>query len=541
MTGTGVMTLKENAGAESAVARTWDVIVIGTGVGGGTAGRALAEAGLSVLFVEKGPTGYRAEQNPLWSDSPEPASRLLRGCWPGSLVAQVDGVESRFFGPIGSGVGGSSVFYAATLERPEPHDLDDLPGRPHPVGGWPVSHAEMAPWLARAEQAFHVCGEPDPRSGAGADSLRAPPPLDAGEAAMMARMRKGGLNPYRLHSALRYVDGCLNCVGHKCPRPCKMDGRSAGVEPALATGQAEILDNCAVTRICGSGGKVTHLEARHRGQSVTLKAKAYVLAGGTLASPRLLLASASEAWPQGCANGSGQVGRNLMFHLNEMFAIWPERGGAKFQGPTKAIGFRDLYHVDGERFGMVQAMGVAASSGVIVHFLRQMLARSRYGKVRGLQGLVRLPAEIAARILGEAQMFVGLLEDLPYPDNRVTWAPEDGDTIRLTYAFHPEVLARRKKFRRVIGRSLKGQRHLFLTQWPELNFGHPTGTLRFGHDPATSVLDSGCRAHGMTNLYVADGSFMPTSMGVNPSLTIAANALRVAAGLVQGMKEGRHE
>jgi choline dehydrogenase-like flavoprotein len=79
-----------------------------------------------------------------------------------------------------------------------------------------------------------------------------------------------------------------------------------------------------------------------------------------------------------------------------------------------------------------------------------------------------------------------------------------------------------------------------MTQWPELNFGHPTGTLRFGHDPATSVLDSGCRAHGIANLYVADGSFMPTSMGVNPSLTIAANALRVAAGLAAGMREGRH-
>jgi choline dehydrogenase-like flavoprotein len=529
------------AGATDAVvAKTWDVIVIGTGMGGGSAGRALAEAGLSVLFVEKGPAGYRAEQNHLFSESPDPVARLLRGCWPGQVAARINGTESRFFAPIGSGVGGSSVFYAATLERPEPHDLDDMPGRPHPVGGWPVSHAEMAPWLSRAEEMYAVCGQPDPRSGAGAENLLPPPPLDAGEVAMMAQMRKAGLNPYQLHSALRNVEGCLSCLGHKCPRPCKMDGRSAGVEPALATGRAALLDNCTVTRICGGAAAVTHLEARRHGQAITLKARAYVLAGGALASPRLLLASVSEAWPEGCANGSGQVGRNLMFHMNEVLAIWPKRGAPAFEGPTKAIGFRDLYHVNGERFGMVQAMGVTASRSVIVHFLQQMLARSRFGRVRGLQGLMRFPAEIAARLLGEAQIFVGLLEDLPYADNRVTWAPEDGDTIRMDYAFHPELLARRKMFRRVIGRSLKGQRHLFVTQWPELNFGHPTGTLRFGRDPATSVLDSDCRAHGISNLYVADGSFMPTSMGVNPSLTIAANALRVAARLEAAMREGRH-
>ena len=522
-------------------ARTWDVIVIGTGMGGGTAGRALAEAGLSVLFVEKGPAGYRAEETPLNPGMADPVARQLRGFWPGAVAATVNGVESRFFAPLGSGVGGSSVFYAATLERPEPHDLDEVADKPHPTGGWPVSHATMAPWLAKAEAMYAVSGEPDPLTGAGTDSLRPVPPLDPGEAAMMDRMRASGLHPYRLHAALRHVDGCRDCLGFKCPLPCKMDGRSAGVEPALATGRAALLDCCEVTRIHGNAGAVSHLEALHRGQPVTLRARAYVLAGGALASPRLLLASANADWPEGCANASGQVGRNLMFHLNEMLAIWPARGGPAFAGPTKAIGFRDLYYAEGARFGMVQAMGIAAREGEILHYLRMMLARSALlRRVPGLGQLARLPAALAARLLGEAQIFVGLLEDLPYPENRVTWAPGDGDTIRLDYAFQPEVLARRKRFRRLIGRALRGQRHLFLTRWPELNFGHPCGTLRFGADPATSVLDADCRAHGIANLYVADGSFMPTSMGVNPSLTIAANALRVADGIVTRMQGGAH-
>ena len=525
----------------SLTARAWDVVVIGTGMGGGTLGRALAERGLSVLFVEKGPAGYRAEETPLDAGITDPVARQLRGFWPGQVAATVDGVESRFFAPLGSGLGGSSVFYAATLERPEPHDLDELRGKPHPTGGWPVSHAQMEPWLARAEAMFGVNGEPDPLTGAGAYSLTPPPPLEAGEIAMMDRMRARGLHPYRLHAALRHVEGCRACLGFKCPLPCKMDGRSAGVEPALATGHAALLDHCEVTRICGGDGAVSHLEMRHGGRIFTVKARAYVLAAGALASPRLLLASASAAWPQGCANESGMVGRNLMFHLNEMFAIWPRRGAPQLNGPTKAIGFRDLYHAEGNRFGMVQAMGVAAREGEILHYLRVMLARSRLRRLPGLAQLARLPAALAARMLGEAQIFVGLMEDLPYAGNRVTWSPEDGETIRLDYAFQPEVLARRKRFRRLIGRALRGQRHMFLTRWPELNFGHPCGTLRFGTDPAQSVLDADCRAHGLRNLYVADGSFMPTSMGVNPSLTIAANALRVADRIALGMGRGVYE
>ncbi|MDX5414256.1 MAG: GMC family oxidoreductase, partial [Rhodobacterales bacterium] len=365
-----------------------------------------------------------------------------------------------------------------------------------------------------------------------------PPPLDAGEIAMMDRMRRRGLHPYRLHAALRHVDGCRDCLGFKCPRPCKMDGRSAGVEPALATGHAALLDQCEVTRIHGDGAAVSHLELRHAGHDLTVRARAYVLAAGALASPRLLLASANEAWPEGCGNQSGLVGRNLMFHLNEMVAIWPSRGAPPLDGPTKAIGFRDLYHVEGMRFGMVQAMGIAAREGEILHYMRMMLARSRLGRLPALGQLARLPAALAARMLGEAQIFVGLMEDLPYAGNRVTWAPGDGDTIRLSYAFQPEVLTRRRRFRQLIGRALRGQRHMFLTRWPELNFGHPCGTLRFGTDPATSVLDADCKVHGLSNLHVVDGSFMPTSMGVNPSLTIAANALRVADRISLGMRKG---
>lgn len=144
---------------------------------------------------------------------------------------------------------------------------------------------------------------------------------------------------------------------------------------------------------------------------------------------------------------------------------------------------------------------------------------------------------IAAGVFGDARIFVGILEDLLYPTNRVTFDPGHPERLGFEYALTPELLRRRRAFRKLIKAGLRGQRSFFLHVEPELNLAHPCGTLRFGTDPATSVLDASCRAHGLENLYVADSSFMPTSNGVNPSLTIAANALRVAERLVAEQRE----
>ena len=509
----------------------WDAIIVGAGMGGGTVGRVLAEAGLRVLFLEKGHEGHRSEENSVDVNVWEPVSRAVRGMWPDPVVAHIDGVRREVFAPLGSGVGGSSVFYAATLERPEPHDLNHGNSRPHPTGGWPVSYADMQPYYDAAERMFHIHGEVDPLSDVPCPELMTPPPPAAGDAAIMARLRDKGLSPYRLHAAVKYLDKCAECFGRKCPRACKMDGRSAGVEPAVATGQAEVWDKCEVTRLIEEGGRITGVEAVRDGAFVTLQADRVILSAGALSSPRVLLASANERWPDGLANTSGMVGRNLMFHLNEMFALWPGKDSA-FDGPSKAVGFRDLYFKDGKRMGMVQAMGIDARYGEIAYFMKGVVERSWFGRFRIAQELVRIPAAIAAKVLGGAKVFVGLLEDLPDPENRVVYDPDHPGRVEFHYQVNDDLLARRRDFRRGIKRAFKGQRTMFLTQSPEPNLGHPSGTVVMGDDPKTSVLDRECRAHGIENLWVVDASFMPTSMGVNPSLTIAANALRVAEGMV---------
>ena len=319
--------------------RQWDVIVIGAGIGGGSIGRQLTERGLSVLFVEKGPYGYDTEQHYLRTDLEDPVARRIRGFWPKPLVATVDGRESRFFGSVGAGVGGTSSYYAATLERPERHDIDDSEDRPHPTGGWPVGYDTFAPYYEQAERMYEVRGEADPLSAEPDPCLLSPPPMAADDRDMVESFRRNGLNPYYVHMGLRYLPGCKLCFGHKCPRRCKLDGRTAGVEPALRTGKAFVLDNCEVEAIRGSRDSVSHIDVIRNGQKATLKARTYVLAAGGLGSPRLLLASKSSEWPNGFGNRNDLVGRYLMFHLTEMMAIWPANG-VHSSGPTKALALR---------------------------------------------------------------------------------------------------------------------------------------------------------------------------------------------------------
>lgn len=496
--------------------RHWDVLVIGTGMGGATLGRALAERGRSVLFVEKGRAGFRQERQTLSFEVADPVARAVRGFWPEPVEAIVNGQRSEFFAPLGCGVGGSSVFYAGTLERPEPHDLDHSESRPHPVGGWPFRWQEMLPWLEKAEAMYGV------HDGRGT-------PVSADDAAIMEKLGANGYRPIRLHSSIEGGPGCLECRGNKCPRTCKKDARSAGIEPAVATGRAAVLERCEALALRGDGRRITHLEADLQGQKVQLRADRYVLAAGALGSPRLLLASASEHWPHGCGNAHDQVGRNLMFHLCEMFAVWPgtDQGSTE---PSKSVGLMDLYHFNGQRQGMVQAMGVNVGYGEIVHFLRERL---KQGPLARLAPLTPLAAWPASRLMGRAKLFVGQLEDLPYPGNRVLLDPARPGRIRFEYTMHEELLERRRLFRRAIWRAFRGMRPSFANWQPEINVGHACGTLRAGHDPRTSVLNAHCRVHDVENLHVVDSSFFPSSMGVNPSLTIAANALRVADHLVK--------
>ena len=504
----------------------WDVVVIGSGVGGGLVARRMTELGLRVLILEKGKNlGDTGSQ--LTAPDPTPSARLAEACWPESLVGHLSRRRVELEGVIGAGVGGTSLRYAATLERPEPHDLDHTDERPHPTGGWPVSYAEFAPYFQRAEEYFCISGELDPL---GEDATPLPYPARSRTPAdqnLFDRLKGNGLHPYQTHMAARFLPDCANCFGTRCPRRCKMDGRSAGVLPALASGRAELLADCTVVAI-NAGEKVTSITCRIDKHEFEISARVYVLASGGLGSPSLLLRSTSEVWPDGIGNRNDLVGRNLMFHLSEVLAVWPGHTSAETDAVERSISFRDLYYNNGKRLGLVQSMGLRAGYGEILYSAQMRLATSAFRRVPLLRHMLRIPAYAAAKFLGPAHLFVGILEDFPKPDNRLIADMSDPDRLEFHYVVDEDLAARRDMFRIKMAQAYAGFRHMFMAHSPQLNFAHPCGTVRFGVDPRSSVLDRDCRVHGVDNLFVVDSSFMPTANGVNPSLTIAANALRVA-------------
>lgn len=287
-----------------------------------------------------------------------------------------------------------------------------------------------------------------------------------------------------------------------------------------------MLDYCEATHIEADRRTVQYLLCRRGGRELRIRAKVFVLSTGAYMSPRLLLSSRNEHWPQGLGNDRDQVGRNIMFHLMDLVALWPSRR-FKDASPSKSIGLRDFYRYEGGRFGLLQSMGVAAGYGNILYAMRNNLQHSRVWGKRPIWHLLRIPAYAASRALGRAAMFASVIEDLPYSGNRVVLDSNEPGGIRVEYRTSDELRERGRLFRKLLKRRLRGIRTMFLNRELELNYGHPCGSCRFGSDPATSVLDPSNRVHGLANLFVVDGSFMPSSAGSNPGLTIAANAIRV--------------
>lgn len=496
----------------------YDAVVIGTGMGGATIGLRLAQLGHRVLFLEKG----GAEAQPAVEDdlAEDPDSRMRAGRWPGPIDLRIDGVSSSQYLPLGCGAGGSTLFYAAALERMDAVDMQGAGAT------WPVPWQRWTRYYAAAESLFGVAGMPDPL-GSHLDERLAPPPLASDADEMLMRdFERCGLHPYRLHVAVSYRAGCGECGGIACQQRCKGDARRICIEPALATGRARLETHCEVSRIHVSGDRVSRVSYMCDGMLRSVGARIVILAAGAYHSPALLLRSTSREWPQGLGNKAGLVGRFLMFHANEWFAVWPRRR-ASDAGPRKTIGFRDLAIRQGRRLGSVQSTGLSASFGNIYGMLRQRWAGSAFRKLPLVGPALKLAALLATKILGRATTFVMLVEDFAYAGNRVMLHPDDPDRIQVVYDIPKELRDRAAFGRRAVRAALRGLRVMPLQTEVQLNYGHPCGTCRFGDDPATSVLDASCRVHGIDNLYVVDASFMPSSGGVNPALTIAANALRV--------------
>lgn len=517
----------------------WDCLVVGTGVGGATLGAALARAGRSVLFVEKGRAGFdRADALrgtypellvlPHGSASGRDAVLLSRA---GRCYEEVVDGHRRFVPFIGCGTGGSSALYGMALERFFPADFEPRQNFPAAASSlpdaWPIRYADLAPYYQRAETLYRVRGSSDRLRPERLDLLP-PAPLSPLNAKLHAHFERQGLHPYQLPLACESVPGCKCCQGYLCARECKNDAARICLEPAVRNDGATLLDECEAVRVEGTGNRVTGVACRWQGRQVTFRADRVVLAAGALMTSALMLRSTSAEWPQGLANASGLVGRNLMRHCVDLYLVFLEGGG---ENPWKQVGLSDFYQFDGAKLGTVQSFGLLPPAPVLAANLVNEV-RDAAPRVSPLIGLVEpVLRAVLSGALNRGVLLATIMEDLPYADNRVVPGPPLG----IHYRLRPHELTRVKDFRAHIAKALRPLRFLILRQSDKNSMlAHACGTCRFGHDPATSVLDPHNRAHSFGNLYVVDSSFFPSSGGTNPALTIAANALRVADHMLAG-------
>jgi choline dehydrogenase-like flavoprotein len=529
----------------------WDVIVVGTGMGGGMLGYSLARSGRRVLFVEKGRSTLPGTPGTIRAAVPELAEPLAARsadtyyetlARAGRSTDEIEDISGRFpkrFVPfIGAGTGGSSALYGMVCERFFAQDFTPRqnfrdPGDSTVPEAWPITYDQLSPWYAEAEKQLGVRGAPDPlRPEAAHVNLPAAPPFSADNQPLVDHLTKRGLHPYHLPMACDYTDGCPTCQAHLCPKSCKNDAARNGVLPAVTEHGAHLLDECRVLHLEADRAHVQQVIAQHHSDTLALKAKVVVLAAGALVTPVLLLNSRSGEWPRGLANSSDLVGRNLMRHLMDWVELWTEPG-CNITAENKEIGLNDFYFWEGQKYGTLQSAGAMANLASMDMFINQPGWQPKM--LRMMSPAVR---PIYDRFFNGGLVLAPMMEDLPYLDNRVLPSDQPGaddrQRLRLQYRLHASEIERRAVFVRQIKQVLKPFRTLTLrTGANNSTLGHVCGTCRFGTDPKTSVLDAYNRAHEVDNLYVVDASFFPSSAGLNPSLTVAANALRVAEHMNQ--------
>jgi choline dehydrogenase-like flavoprotein len=490
-----------------------EVVIIGSGMGGGTTAHALARRGVDVLVLERGHRLPREPEN--WSPRAVFVDRRYR-----PTERWLDGAGRSFAPGVHYAVGGNTKVYGASLPRFREQDFPAVEHLDGTSPAWPFGYAELEPYYAAAERMYRVHGT------AGEDPTEprrsSPFPFPALEhepyvAELAARLREQGVHPSANAMGVDRRTGgtcirCATCDGFPCKLGAKSDAETCGIDPAVATGHARLLTGVRVRRFAtdGTGRRVHHVIAETGDGPLEVTGARFVLAAGAVNSAALLLVSADEKNPRGLANSSDQVGRNFMMHNNaHIVAVDLDRANdVTFQ---KTLAVNDWYLDGGDGFPLGALQLIGKVQGVM------MKAAAPWG----------VPRVVLDRVARRSVEWLVMAEDLPSPDNRVL--VDSAGTITTTRVprgvrTHRRLLDQAKGLLRAAGYDA------VLTQQFDISMNsHQCGTVVAGTDPARSVLDPWCRAHDVENLWVVDGGFFPSSAAMNPALTIAAQALRVAA------------
>ena len=487
-----------------------DVVVIGSGMGGASFAAGLAPSGARILILER---GERLVDRPEARDA---RAIFQRGVFR-PQETWFDAANEAFNPGNYYYVGGNTKLYGGVLIRYRAQDFAPIQYAEGATPGWPFSYDEIEPWYARAEALYQVRGRlgEDPTEPRHSTSYAFPPvPDEPAIAAVRERLSRAGMHPFSLPLGVD-IDRWL--ARAKTPWDAfpdtntgKMDAETCGLKTALAYDNVALETGARVVRLetDSAGKRIEAVVYESRGETRRLAPKLVALAAGAVNSALLLLASANGAMPRGLANRADQVGRHFMNHNSSAaLAIDPfKRNDSIYQ---KTIGLNDFYLDDGRGgppLGNVQLLGKI--SGAI------------------LKSQLRFAPEFALELMARRAVdFYLMSEDLPSPESRVRL-----DGARVMLDWRPSnmkaqngLIARMREVLRAAGFPI-----VLVKPFDRRTPSHQCGTIRMGADAAKAAVDPHGRAFDHPNLFVVDASVLPTSAGVNPSLTVAALALRAA-------------
>ena len=489
------------------MAGRFDVVIIGSGVGGGCIAHVLAPTGARIVILERGRRMPREDRN--WDPEAVYADAAYK-----SDERWTDGSGRSFRPGQFYYVGGHTKVFGATMFR---FRREDFCAMEHAGGlspAWPIEYDTLEPYYARAERLFGVHGE------AGADPTEPPrsgpyphPPLrhNPAIAEVAERLRAQGLRPFPIPSSVQDHAGgacvrCNTCDGFPCRLGAKGDAETCLIDPVLQHENVALRTEALVVRLLADASG-RRIEAAELADGTQVRGNLFVLTAGAVNSAAILLRSVHAKHPSGLANSSGMVGRHYMNHnCTAVMAIRPLRANREpFQ---KTLALNDFYLSDGEGgppLGNLQLLG---------KIMEPMLR----AEIRSV------PRPVRAWLAAHSVDWYAMSEDLPHPESRVRVRGDGAivlDWRRSNLAAHKALVAKARRMLRAAGFPIVLTR-AFSKDTPS----HQCGTVRFGHDPADAPLDPFCKAFDHENLYVVDASFFPSSAAVNPALTIAAQALR---------------
>jgi choline dehydrogenase-like flavoprotein len=513
---------------------TYDVIIIGTGAGGGTLARHLAPSGKRILLLERGDWLPREPENWQSHDVFVDNRYVSDDTW-------YDDQGKSFQPQVHYFVGGATKLYGAALYRLRREDFGELKHYDGVSPAWPISYDEIEPYYQQAEELYEVHGArgEDPTEPPASGPYPFPAVSHEPRVQQLSDdLAAAGFHPFHAPCGIRLTESdkphsvcvrCQNCDGFPCVVHGKSDAEVLGVRPALEHRNVTLLTNAKAVKLetNDAGTVVTEVVVERDGATERYAADIVVVAAGAANTAKLLFLSANDRHPNGLANGSDQVGRNYMFHNSQaVLAISREENPTIFQ---KTLGLNDFY------FG---GNGFDYPLGNI-----QMVGKSQAEMFRGEKpGETKLAPEWTLdRVAKHAIDFWLSTEDLPVPENRVT-VDKDGK-LTLAYKATNDVPKGNlyHELKNILGKLHMNEHHLIQrfaymkNDIPVAGCAHQAGTTRFGTDPETSVLNTDCRAHEVDNLYVVDTSVFPSIGAVNPALTAMANSLRVGDHLLERM------